>query len=203
MLWNGKSSELMTNDLSILVWRHLPSELTSPVKWSPRTPLVTDALTMHLNLVQVITENSAVSLGFWRKKVIRISKPHWLYRGQMCAMYWINHVAYCTCCPDNLSCEGLSSYPQYQFSVFSEAEGVSLRYLVPQVQQIMARVLQQNPCSSGVGVTKAPFVNFSISKNSDLTKVPVRFFESHSYLSAVTAAELRRHLSDINEIFND
>ena len=30
----------------------------------------------------------------------------------------------------------------------------------------------------GVGVTKAPFVNFSASKMFDLAKVPVRFFES-------------------------
>ena len=28
---------------------------------------VTDALTKHLNVVKVITESSAVSLGFWRK----------------------------------------------------------------------------------------------------------------------------------------
>ena len=28
----------------------------------------------------------------------------------------------------------------------------------------------------GVGVTKAPFVNFSVSKIFDPTKVPVRFF---------------------------
>ena len=54
----------------------------------------------------------------------------------------------------------------------------------------------------GVGVTKAPFANFSVSKIFDLAKVPVRFPESHSYLTGVTAAELRRHLPNINEIFN-
>ena len=32
---------------------------------------------------------------------------------------------------------------------------------------------------SGVGVTKAPFANFSVSKIFDLAKVPVRFPESH------------------------
>ena len=34
---------------------------------------------------------------------------------------------------------------------------------------------------SGVGVTKAPLVNFSVSKIFDLAKVHVRFLESHSY----------------------
>ena len=36
VLWNEKYRDLMANYLSILVWRRLPSELTSPVKWSPR-----------------------------------------------------------------------------------------------------------------------------------------------------------------------
>ena len=54
----------------------------------------------------------------------------------------------------------------------------------------------------GVGVTKAPFANFSVSKIFDLAKVYVRFPESHSYLTGVTAAELRRHLPNINAIFN-
>ena len=54
----------------------------------------------------------------------------------------------------------------------------------------------------GVGVTKAPFVNFSVSIFFDLAKVPVRFPESHSYLTGVTAAALRRHLPNINVIFN-
>ena len=54
----------------------------------------------------------------------------------------------------------------------------------------------------GVGVTKALFVNFSVSKIFDFAKVPGRFFESHSYLAGVTAAELRRHLPNINMIFD-
>ena len=41
---------------------------------------------------------------------------------------------------------------------------------------------------SGVGVTKAPFVNFSVSKILDLAKVHVRFIESHSYLTGVPSA---------------
>ena len=58
------------------------------------------------------------------------------------------------------------------------------------------------PSRSGVGVTKAPFVNFSVSKIFDLAKVPVIFFESLSYLTGITAAQLRRYLSNINVIFN-
>ena len=54
----------------------------------------------------------------------------------------------------------------------------------------------------GVGVTKAPFINFSVSKIFDLAKVTVRFFESHSYLTGITAAELQRYLSNINMIFD-
>ena len=52
-----------------------------------------------------------------------------------------------------------------------------------------------------VGITKAKFVNFSERKILDLAKVPLRLFESHFYLTGVTAAELRRHLSNINMIF--
>ena len=58
------------------------------------------------------------------------------------------------------------------------------------------------PILSGVGVTKAPFVNFSVSKIFDLSKVLVAFFESLSYLTGITAAELRRYLPNINVIFN-
>ena len=55
---------------------------------------------------------------------------------------------------------------------------------------------------AGVGVTKAPFVNFPVSKIFDLAKVPVRLFVSHSYLTGVTTAELWQHLSNMNTIFN-
>ena len=59
-------------------------------------------------------------------------------------------------------------------------------------------------CSqSGVGVTKVPFVNFSASKIFDLAKVPLRFFESHVYLTGAPVAELRQHLSNINMIFKN
>ena len=52
------------------------------------------------------------------------------------------------------------------------------------------------------GGTNAPFVNFSISKSFGLARVPFIFFKSHLYLTGVTAAELRRHLSNIKVIFN-
>ena len=39
----------------------------------------------------------------------------------------------------------------------------------------------------GVGITKVPYINFSIRKNLNLAKViPVKFFKSHSYLTGVT-----------------
>ena len=69
---------------------------------------------------------------------------------------------------------------------------------------VMFLASHSSPDSSywpGVGVTKAPFVNFSVSKIFDLANVPVMFLASHSYLTVVTAAELRRHLSNINVIF--
>ena len=50
--------------------------------------------------------------------------------------------------------------------------------------------------------TKAPFVNFSVSKIFYLAKVLVRFFKSHSYLTGVTAAQLQWHLSNINVMLN-
>ena len=55
--------------------------------------------------------------------------------------------------------------------------------------------------SPGVGVTKAPFVSFSVNKIFDLAKVPFRLSKSHLYLTGATTAELRRHLSNINVIF--
>ena len=58
------------------------------------------------------------------------------------------------------------------------------------------------PLTPGVWVTKAPFVNFSARNIFDLAKVHVRFLKSHSYLTGVPAAELRRHLSNMNAIFN-
>ena len=54
----------------------------------------------------------------------------------------------------------------------------------------------------GVWVPKAPFVNFSVSRIFDLVRVHVRLFQPHSYLTGVTAAQLRRHLPKINVIFN-
>ena len=54
----------------------------------------------------------------------------------------------------------------------------------------------------GLGVNKAPFINFSVSEIFNLVEVPLRFFESHSCLTGITAAEQRRHLSNMNVICN-
>ena len=50
-----------------------------------------------------------------------------------------------------------------------------------------------------VGVTKAPFANFSVSKIFDLAKVTVRFLESHSYLTGVAAAPAK-YKRDIQQL---
>ena len=51
------------------------------------------------------------------------------------------------------------------------------------------------------GVSKAPFVNFSVSKILSPAKVDRRLVESRLYLTGA-AAELRRHLSNIEVIFS-
>ena len=48
----------------------------------------------------------------------------------------------------------------------------------------------------------SPFANFSASQILDLSKVFLRLFESYLYLTGAPAAELRRHLSNINVIFS-
>ena len=40
----------------------------------------------------------------------------------------------------------------------------------------------------GMGVTKASFVNFSVTGNLDLSKTQVRYFKLRSYLSGLSAA---------------
>ena len=49
-------------------------------------------------------------------------------------------------------------------------------------------------CRSGVGLTKAQFLDFSVREILYLAKLPVMFLESLSYLTGVTTDELRRHL---------
>ena len=55
---------------------------------------------------------------------------------------------------------------------------------------------------SGVGFTEDMFVNCSVDKIFYLGKVPVRLFKSHIYLTGITTAELRWHLTNMNVIFN-
>ena len=61
-----------------------------------------------------------------------------------------------------------------------------------------------NWSSSGMEVTIAPFVNISFSIFfSNLINVPTSgFFDSHSYLKGITAANLKWHLSNVNKIFD-
>ena len=53
-----------------------------------------------------------------------------------------------------------------------------------------------------VAVTKHPSVNFSVAENLDFTNGQFRSFETRSYLAGVTAAQLRRHQSNMNVILN-
>ena len=45
---------------------------------------------------------------------------------------------------------------------------------------------------TGLGVTKAPFVNFSVRKIPDLGKVTLRIFQSHLYFSRATPVKYKR-----------
>ena len=54
----------------------------------------------------------------------------------------------------------------------------------------------------GMELTKAPFIYFCLSGIFDLAKVPVKFLQSHLYLTSATTAELQWHLSNINMIFS-
>ena len=71
----------------------------------------------------------------------------------------------------------------------------------PLYEPMMVR-LPTHICVTRPQWVKAPFVNFSVNMHFDPAKVPVRFFASHSYLTSVIAAELRRHLSNIEALFN-
>ena len=51
--------------------------------------------------------------------------------------------------------------------------------------------------SVGVGVTKDPFVDCSVSEIFELAKVPLRLLESHSYLTDATAATPAKYKRDI------
>ena len=50
-----------------------------------------------------------------------------------------------------------------------------------------------------MGVTKAPFVNFSVSKHFDLAKLPLRLFESHLNVTGAVATPVK-YKSDIQQL---
>ena len=56
-------------------------------------------------------------------------------------------------------------------------------------------------CYPGVGVTKALFINFSVTGNLNSSKTYVRYFKLLSYLSDVSTAQLQWQLSNVNVIF--
>ena len=89
----------------------------------------------------------------------------------------------CHCVDTNIAGQGSVPYCSY----LNKTQSKSYRYHI---------------IGPGVGITKAPFVNFSVSNIFHLVKVPLRLFKSHLYLTGATTAELRRHLSNINMIFN-
>ena len=66
-----------------------------------------------------------------------------------------------------------------------EVIGGLLSNMEPPELQVIVSMITIFPIQPGVGVTKVPFVNFSVSKIFDLAKVPVTFFKSHSYLTDV------------------
>ena len=68
------------------------------------------------------------------------------------------------------------------------------------MNQLQACWNHQVDTGPGAGITKAPFVNFSVGIFR-IYKSLFRFFESRSYLTSVDAAKLRRHLTDMSVIF--
>ena len=88
------------------------------------------------------------------------------------------------------------------FSTISTEENTTIFRANTEGEEHCSQMGSTTLAGPGVGLTKAPFVNFSVSKIFDLAEVPVRLFVSHSYLTGVTAAELRQHLSNMNMIFN-
>ena len=81
------------------------------------------------------------------------------------------------------------------------SDGYTVLRSIPGVSLYSINITICWECTWG-GVIKAPLLNFSVSNIFDLAKVPVTFFESHSYLTGVTAAQLRRHLSNMNVVLN-
>ena len=93
----------------------------------------------------------------------------------------------------------VSYYIRYLCTLLLEVGG-GIRIMVSPFPPLLPSV--DGIWSAGVGVTKAPSVNFSVSKIFDLAKLPLRLFESRLYLTGATAAELRRHLSNIKKWYS-
>ena len=69
------------------------------------------------------------------------------------------------------------------------------------IQVSLYNTVIQSDMMSGV-VTEVLIIIFSVGNVSHFDKLLLRSFESRSYLTGVTAAELRWHLSNMNVISN-
>ena len=79
----------------------------------------------------------------------------------------------------------------HHFNVFQNLDSTEFFSVIVQPHCDLTTHPANMPQSAwtGVGVTKTPFVNFSVSKIFHLAKIPVKFFEWHSDLTGVTAPE--------------
>ena len=89
-----------------VLWRHQCIVMTKQ-----KSPLlVTDALTMHLNVVKAITESSAVSLSFWRKPSDTDMQTTYAVSGSISGkvldkLYWGSKWIFITVCWGAVGCE--------------------------------------------------------------------------------------------------
>ena len=91
---------------------------------------------------------------------------------------------------------------QSSFPILPRTPAVVTPFVSICVTYLLQGPLLLDTIDPGVGVTKSQFVTFSASKSFDRTKVPLRLFELRLYLTGVAAAQLPRHLPNINLMFN-
>ena len=88
-----------------------------------------------------------------------------------------------------------------EFSV-SFSQDTPQPFLKAEHTMIRKIYLRKNFTKPEVGVTKSPFIKFSVMEKFDFAKLFVRFFKSHSSMTGVTAGQLQRHLPNTNVIGN-
>ena len=98
--------------------------------------------------------------------------------------------------------------PNGQYEILCVEFSVSFSQDTPQpflkAEHTMIRkiYLRKNFTKPGVGVTKSPFIKFSVMEKIDFAKLFVGFFKSHSSMTGVIAGQLQGHLSNTNVIGN-